>query len=263
MFVATFLLLFATQLIVAQKCLHHMMEENSLECWELTPRTDFSSYNLASVTQLLISSSNLTYLDGRNFESFERLAILMMSGNNIKSFADDTFRELEHLHYLDLSFNDIEYLNPTTFATNAEIAAIDLTGNQLTLLHVDMFKSLPLLKIFNLEGNPIDYCEINTHFALLELRFRNIDTHVELQGCKNYYEMVPRKLEVQISQLIEYLNIFNALTLLLLSAVFFALFALILQSKKTGGWKFPITALTFTRYNRLKDFPETKLPQAV
>lgn len=263
MFALLFTVLFAIdQIAAAQKCLYHKQEQ-SLECWELTSRSDFSSHDLRNVTNLSVSSSNLTYLVGETFEIFEQLQILMLPGNNIKAISEDVFRKTEQLEYIDLAYNEIEYLDTTIFATNNKIAVIDLSGNQLKVLNVDVFKNLPHLETFNLRGNPIDYCEINTHFALLELRFRNIETGIDLKGCSDYYELMPRKFEMQVSEMIHYLNVFNALTVFLLIVVLFALLALLMQSKKTGGWKLPNTSLIFTKYDKLKNLSETKLPQRV
>lgn len=252
-------------LTTAQKCLYHKHEE-ALECWELSSRTDFSSqHNLKSVRNLEVSSSNITHLTAEILEPLEKLEILVMSGNAIKTVSKEAFWGTESLQYLDLSHNEIDYLDPTIFATNSKIAAIDLSGNQLSFLTVDVFKDLPLLETFNLDGNPIDFCEINTHIALLELRFRNIETNLEIRACSGYYELVPRSLQVQMAELFYYLNVFNVLTLLLLAMLLVTLLALLLQSKQTGGWgwRFPITNWAFLKYGRLKDLPETKLPQAV
>lgn len=256
------IVLFAIHLTIAQKCLYHK-EEAALECWELTSRTDFSSYDFKNVTNLEVSSSNLTYLTSEFFETFEHLEILMMSGNAIKAIARDAFANIKRLEYIDLSYNDIDYLNPLLFAENTEIAAIDLSGNQLKIFTMDVFEDLPLLETFNLDGNPIDFCEINTHFALLELRYRNVGTHIDIKRCSKYHELVEKELQIEVSQLLHYLQVFNLLTFVLLGAVLIALVALLLQSKKTGGWQFGNLKFTFLRYEKLKSLPETKIPQAV
>lgn len=251
------LLLFTIQLVTSQKCLYHKQEE-ALECWNLTSKTDFRSHHLKNVTKLLISSSNLTYISGETLEIFEQLTTLMVSSNNIKYIAEDTFRKNQHLEYIDFSYNKIEYLDVKMFATNGKLMVVDFTDNQLKFLHVNLFKNLPLLDRFILNNNPIDYCELNTHFALLELNFRNVFTNIVLEGCSDYYEfVVNEKLEVQLSTLIDYLNISNYISIVLLILVLVTCVILTVQSKISSGWRFSST------YCKLENFSQTKLPQAV
>lgn len=258
-----FILLFAApHLIVAQQCIFDK-KDYILTCWGWSSNANFSDIHFEKAKTLQIKSSNFTQLSAKFFERFEVLEKLTMSRNAIQTVTDDAFRKLEHLKYLNLSYNEIDYLDSMTFVTNTRLAGIDLSGNHLRVFNMDVFKDLPLLETFYLAGNPIDFCETNTHFALLELKYRNIDTHIELKPCEDYYELVPRNLQIQLAQLLYYLSIFNSLSVLLFAAVLVAFLALMLQSRQTGGWRFPLTNLISLKYDRLRNLPETKIPQTV
>ncbi|XP_067868331.1 leucine-rich repeat-containing protein 53-like [Heterodontus francisci] len=139
--------------------------------------TVFNSSSLISVTNLTITTSDITSIEQGAFNSFLSLAVLnlevnrlstinaswfsnpaslvslSLARNRIPAVEVDTLSHFSNLVNLDLSQNMISTIADQSFKGNLKLSILDLSNNKLAFLRIEAFAGIHPQKI-SLQANP-------------------------------------------------------------------------------------------------------------
>jgi Leucine-rich repeat (LRR) protein len=107
----------------------------------------------ANFKSLEIQISSLEFLQKSDFESYEKLEILILENNKIESVPENAFEILENLKEVSLSWNQLESLEPGLFKFNTKLEIISLSHNKIKFISVDAFPIFQIMPEIYLREN--------------------------------------------------------------------------------------------------------------
>lgn len=119
---------------------------------------------------LSVHNSNIDYIRGSWFNSFENLETLDLAGNRIIGFDQNDFSLPISLQTLRLEGNNLETIPVTLFQQTLQwLEHLDLSNNRINQLNPMMFSGLVFLNLLNLSNNFIATLPANLFQSVGEL----------------------------------------------------------------------------------------------
>lgn len=128
------------------------LSELNLKGNRLTELSSLSSLTL--LTNLILSSNQLSNLTGDIFRNVTALMILDLSENQITSLPETIFNDLSEIRTIYLQKNNLSTLDAKLFKSQEFIQQLYLSDNQLESLPEDLFDHFILQYTVRLHGNP-------------------------------------------------------------------------------------------------------------
>jgi len=113
--------------------------------------------NLRILTDIDLSSNNISKIAGNTFQGNDKLRTLILRGNSITSLPPAVFPQLRSLKNIDLSNNKISEISIKAFNNiirSPTVEGIDLSSNRLTTMEEGSIIGLYTLKSLQLHDNP-------------------------------------------------------------------------------------------------------------
>ncbi|KAI9999544.1 hypothetical protein NQD34_018429 [Periophthalmus magnuspinnatus] len=110
--------------------------------------------NFTSLTNLDLSSNQLSTLHKEVFQNMTNLDILDLSDNHISSLSETIFNELFALRVLNLQANNLSVIEPKLFGDQALIEQLNLSHNRLQTLPEGLMDTFSMNYMLRLHGNP-------------------------------------------------------------------------------------------------------------
>ncbi|XP_034562815.1 toll-like receptor 13 [Notolabrus celidotus] len=152
------------------------------------PSVPIATRNIPTLSELDLSSNNITTLGCNDFTNLTKLRELSLSQNLILALKDCVFKDLIALQVLKLQNNHISKLNGAFKKYLPNLLQLRLNGNKLTAMNPGEFKGLKSLQNLSLHENKIDDlkkgCFIGlTNLTDLNLQSNNIQKDTFKRGC--------------------------------------------------------------------------------
>lgn len=119
-----------------------------------------------NLTELNLKGNRLTQLS--SLSSLTSLSELILSSNQLSSLPEDIFRNLTTLENMDLSENQLTSLPETIFSDLLGLKVIHLNKNNLSKLEAKLFEDQPLVEQLYLSDNKLETLPLGffDHFAI-------------------------------------------------------------------------------------------------
>ncbi|KAK9960768.1 hypothetical protein ABG768_008603 [Culter alburnus] len=132
-----------------------------------------------TATNLTVSRSNTTYVQGRSFYHLSNLTSLVLDSNFISKIHKDAFNNLQQLKTLNLSCNNISFLHRDVFSDLHSLTELILESNKLNNTDMFLFSKLTNLKTLDLRRN-----RLKSFSALVEC-ITNLSSLIKLDLSNN------------------------------------------------------------------------------
>ena len=120
---------------------------------------DLQNRNISGITDLIMSSCNVTNLYVRTFDfhTYVQLKVIRLDQNSLTSLPENLFNAaaLRGLKKLNLKHNQLSYLSPKHFVYLQHLQILDLSYNRFRKLAAGLFISNPIHQL-HLAGNNIE-----------------------------------------------------------------------------------------------------------
>ena len=113
------------------------------------------------LTTLLITKSNLRFIEFRDFRNMKKLQNLFLPENKIERISICAFKYVENLEVLDFNGNNIKELNEDIFLNLASLQIFSANSNQIEHLENGLFRNNPNLKKISMQQNNLLVIEVN------------------------------------------------------------------------------------------------------
>lgn len=107
------------------------------------------------LASLLLTYSNLSYIESHSFAIFRHLTWLELSNNKMEILHSDMFDGLDNLEFLTMAHNRLYEIGHATFSGLNRLEYIDLKDNYLESLHDGIFNDTVNLNRLEIQGNPM------------------------------------------------------------------------------------------------------------
>ncbi len=114
-----------------------------------------SEVDLATITSLDLSDTDITALRPDDFEGMISLTELYLANNKLSSLPSGIFKDLSSLRLLALNDNKLTSLSGEVFANLTGLTTVNLANNSLTALPAGIFEGLTSLDELQLTGNAV------------------------------------------------------------------------------------------------------------
>jgi Leucine-rich repeat (LRR) protein len=130
---------------------------NHLTLWnnKIKSIEDYSLSHLIALTELNLSSNQLTFISKEMFSGLRNLTLLTLWNNNIKSIEDDSFSHLIALTELNLGSNQFTSIIKGMFYGLPNLTLLNIINNKIKSIEADSFIHLIALTELDLTGNPL------------------------------------------------------------------------------------------------------------
>ena len=115
---------------------------------------DITDTHLAAISQIDLSSTDISELQSGDFDGLTGLIKLYLSRNSLTALPSDVFNGLSSLQNLFLYANSLTALPSDVFDGLSSLQTLDLSRNSLTALPSDVFNGLSSLQNLRLGVNP-------------------------------------------------------------------------------------------------------------
>lgn len=136
---------------------------------------------------LLITKSNLRFIEFRDFKNMKKLLKLYLPENRIEKIPICAFRHVENLEIIDFNGNIIKELNEDTFLNLPNLEYFSANDNQIEHLEGGLFRNNHNLKKISMQQNKLLIIEVNfmkiKGIELVDLRF-NPCVNLSFGCCK-------------------------------------------------------------------------------
>lgn len=116
---------------------------------------------LPKLEKLIVERSQLTAIQGCDFDGLTDLQLMSLRFNNLSSIGDGTFDELVRIEYLNLANNIITSLPSSIFSKLTQLKTLILSNNQLQSLAGNILPRKNIIEQFQVGHN---------HLALIETK---------------------------------------------------------------------------------------------
>uniref|UniRef100_A0AAZ1XE95 TIR domain-containing protein n=1 Tax=Oreochromis aureus TaxID=47969 RepID=A0AAZ1XE95_OREAU len=138
---------------------------------------DFNAENLPTLSELDLSTNNISTLDCHDFTNQTKLRKLYLYQNSITALKPCLFKDLKGLETLKLQTNQITKLNGAFKEHLPNLTQLHLNGNKLTAIKKDAFKGLHSLQNLSLHQNEIKVLESKSFSGLANLTQINLQNN--------------------------------------------------------------------------------------
>ncbi len=114
-----------------------------------------SEVDLATITSLDLSGTDIAVLRPDDFEGMISLTELYLANNKLSSLPSGIFKDLASLRILALNDNNLTSLSGEVFANLTGLTTVNLANNSLTALPAGIFEGLTSLDELQLTGNAV------------------------------------------------------------------------------------------------------------
>ncbi len=114
-----------------------------------------SEVDLATITSLDLSGTDIAVLRPDDFEGMISLTELYLANNKLSSLPSGIFKDLASLRILALNDNNLTSLSGEVFANLTGLTTVNLANNSLTALPAGIFEGLTSLEQLQLTNNPV------------------------------------------------------------------------------------------------------------
>uniref|UniRef100_A0AAZ1X4B7 TIR domain-containing protein n=1 Tax=Oreochromis aureus TaxID=47969 RepID=A0AAZ1X4B7_OREAU len=141
------------------------------------PLVPAATRNLPTLSELDLSTNNISTLDCHDFTNQTKLRKLYLYQNSITALKPCLFKDLKGLETLKLQTNQITKLNGAFKEHLPNLTQLHLNGNKLTAIKKDAFKGLHSLQNLSLHQNEIKVLESKSFSGLANLTQINLQNN--------------------------------------------------------------------------------------
>ncbi|XP_042080836.1 toll-like receptor 13 isoform X2 [Haplochromis burtoni] len=141
------------------------------------PLVPAATRNLPTLSELDLSTNNISTLDCHDFTNQTKLRKLYLYQNSITALKPCLFKDLKGLQTLKLQTNQITKLNSAFKEHLPNLTQLHLNGNKLTAIKRDAFKGLHSLQNLSLHQNKIKVLESKSFSGLTNLTQINLQNN--------------------------------------------------------------------------------------
>ena len=129
---------------------------------------DVTSAHLSAITELRLSSKNISTLQAGDFSSLKALKVLRLTENDISSVNVTAFSGVTALEYFWMDFSRLQSssLPAGVFKSVTALGLLSLRANRLNSLPAGIFPGLTSLTELDVSGNPTDPLPITISLEL-------------------------------------------------------------------------------------------------
>ena len=138
---------------------------------------DVTAAHLALISNLNLSSKNITALRSGDFDGLSSLQALALYRNSLSSLPSNIFSGLSSLNRLDLGSNELSSLPSGVFSDLSSLTWLSLPFNELSSLPSDIFDGLSSLNTLNLSYNSLDSLSADIFSGLSSLSTLNLSSN--------------------------------------------------------------------------------------